>query len=445
MRYCDSERVTDGVIAAHWGINHASIFQTEAYNFLMKIPPQLTSLPAAHMDGHIHELVAMLFWRDGVYSPIMLLVELGALRYNDYLDWRCGARASLDDALLCPRQHTLNALYQGATAAQNLGLRERIELRPGATGAEYTAFGTDVELMTLAYAVHERPTSSDGQLDLFLDAGVTPLLHTISDALLRHDEPRASDLVTALLSKHPDYPAAELIELAGAQSASINARDPQQALTRLLSQTTPAARGVLGHRAGEYLSHFWRALIPLFSGARFDPAQPCHHATWLHEQLYDWPAVLDALAEEGGNVNGHPVLLARRAQAQFHVRNRGGAIRDWITMCWCWPDHAATLLNGGALADHTLALRWRTFRDLDTDAGEDPRWFPAWLLCVEPALRHVTANIELDGNLLPQRAFAVLQTLVCDERGSSTVATETRANLRDYAPWVLAWYLEQKE
>lgn len=82
----------------------------------------------------------------------------------------------------------------------------------------------------------------------------------------------------------------------------------------------------------------------------------------------------------------HPRLVLIHAEACRRALDHAAARCDWFGLCWQHPEAAAKALNARDLPDYALAGQWLRFCELDPPL--DVVDFPAWLLCIEPGLRH---------------------------------------------------------
>jgi len=396
-------------------------------------------------------LAELLFQRDGGYEPWALLMEVGALTLEQHLRWRNGNIDVLEPLLAMPTPLILRLLREADDWARQLGLG--VELVSRVTSkksgdlcrALQQGKARDEELFFTCYGARQIET---GQLDLFLDAGATPIINDLRHRFLDHNIGTVTVLCARLRKDYPRHPSLANIEiLCAALTDSFDVCiEPCERLTVLIEQITPAATQFFGHRAREFLGPFWLKLLPHFAGADFDAHKPHAHASWLHEQLGDWPGVFAATEPDRFDLYNEPSLLARRALALYKMRRTADANVMWCQLCWLDDECANELFQSADFPDGTLQSVWHDFLDLDSDLGGEPAWFPTWLLCVQPGLRFAfdATPILRNPEGRAQLAFAILHALITSEKASpNSVSAELRATLKQHAPEILHWYLSK--
>lgn len=397
-------------------------------------------------------LADLLFQRDGGYAPWTMLIEVGALTLEQHLRWRSGAIEVLESVLAMPAPLVLRLLREADNWARQLGLG--VEHVPRVTSttsgdlcrALQQGNARDEALFFTCYGARQIEM---GQLDLFIDAGPTPIINDLRQRLLDRNIKSVVVLCARLRKDYPQHPSLENIEIlstALADSFDITA-EPRHVLTALIEQTTPAATQFFGHRAREFLGPFWLNLLPHFANADFDANEPQAHASWLHEQLGDWPGVLAATEPDRSDLYNEPPLLTRRALALYKTRRTADANVMWCQLCWLDGECANELFQSADFPDTTLQRIWHDFLDLDSDLAGNPAWFPCWLLCTQPGLRSAFDDTPVLRNPegRAQRAFAMLHALVtCEKIAANTVSAERRATLKSLAQEVFDWYLVKR-
>lgn len=393
-------------------------------------------------------LAELLFQRDGGYAPWALLIEVGALTLEQHLRWRDGEIAVLESLLALPTPLVLRLVREADDWARQLGLGVERVPRVASTKsgdlcrALQQGNPSDEELFFTCYGARQIET---GQLDLFIDAGATPIINDLRPRLLERNIKNVTALCARLRKDYPQHPSLASIEiLSAALTHSFDAAAPREMLTALVEQITPAATQFFGHRAREFLGPFWLKLLPHFAGVAFDANEPHAHASWLYEQLGDWPGVLASTEPDRSDLLNEPQLLTRRALALYRTRRTADANVMWCQLCWLDGEYANELFQSDGFPDSTLQRIWHDFLDLDSDLAGNPAWFPAWLLCAQPGLRFAFDDepILREPEGRAQLAFATLHALIsCEKAAPNIVSAELRATLKKHAPEVLDWYL----
>lgn len=394
-------------------------------------------------------IAEQLILRDGVLLPHALLVEQGALEYVDYLRWQQGALPTLDIALRLPLRDTLIILREASARAQQLGLvaKPLPRLTVGEQQLPLRALGDGIaEEENLFFTAHVREPLRGEQLDLFLDAGATPIINALRDAIWLHQREESTPLLALLKTEQPHHPLlpdlAELTEAVNSPRPDDHA--PWNALERLAHVTLPAAQRLFDARARDFLAPLWIPWIARCTSRRFDPALPHSHLSWLYAQLGEWRKVINTIDAELKD-HADPVLLHRQAEAQSRLREHGPATALWCQIGWRWPEFLRKRLNADNFPDPALREAWLDFQRIDSDHADEADWFPAWLLCRDPGLRRVVSQVDKIHARPACAAFGLIAALMAEEqRSPSHIAADLREQLRRTSPDALRWYLDMR-
>jgi hypothetical protein len=365
----------------------------------------------------VRSAVDRLLLEQGEYQPLELLLQLGRLPYRRYEGWRQGDPGCLEDALAGDRTRVAEALAAAAQWAVTLALKaEPLTYHGwGSRAGQALCLSRDPALERLLATGYRKPQRDSGQLDLFLDAGPTPRLNALMEALVQRRPEAARQALEALARHHPQHPrlpAGEaLCDALDHLAAAGPPADPQSEVMGLDGRLAPDAQALLGGRARDFLAPFRRRLADAMDPRAWDPERGEVHPSRLYAQCLDWEAaqasVLATPAWED-----RPALVASLAEARYRLGARPAALALWFRLCWEVPEVAEALLADPAFPDPALQAAWNAFRDLDLEPGPDLPWLPAWLLLREP---HLTLDLDVDAvpdRPGPTRAFRLLHALL---------------------------------
>ena len=349
----------------------------------------------------------------GSYSPLVMLLDTGRLARDGYDAWRRGEQGTLDDALTEGVEATRRLVGQLDQWA-----RTRVDLTP----AGHPLVGTDeiagkaliasanTELDTLLrteFRAAERPR----QDDIFLHAQETPARHELTEALLRHDIANVNRMLSRLEKIDPPHPALENGRqlMAALRTRPPSNREEALARLRLMSQRwVPAANALLRDHAFGFMQKFWLDLGQALSGWAFDAQHPTRHASWAYGRAGDWERAQQAIVQERDHAN-QPILMARLAEAEWHLDHRDRALQHHFTLCWSDPGYFEEVVAGPDFPNRSLQETWFEARDDDLDPPVSPPWFPAWTVAGRP---QVAARLRpRQGNTDAERAYDLLLTL----------------------------------
>ena len=324
----------------------------------------------------------------GAYSPLALLLETGRLAQDDYDAWCRGEQGTLDAALTEGVEATRRLVEQLDQWA-----RTRVDLTP----AEFSLVGTGEiagkELIASANAEFDallrtefRAAEHPCQDDIFLQAQGTPASRELTEALLTRDIAKVELLLSRLEKIDPPHSALENgRELMAALLAdSPSNREEALARLRLLSHRwVPAANAVLRDHAFGFMQKFWLDVGNALSGWAFDTEHPTRHASWAYGRAGDWERAKQAIVQECDHTN-QPILMARLAEAEWHLDHRDHALHHHFTLCWSDPGYFEEVIARPDFPNRALRETWFEARDDDLDPPISPPWFPAWTVIHTP-------------------------------------------------------------
>ncbi|MDJ0893154.1 MAG: hypothetical protein QNK18_18415 [Gammaproteobacteria bacterium] len=400
-------------------------------------------------DKRIQAAVDRLVMEQGSYAPLELCLYMGRLPYARYEAWRSGELDVLEDGLAGNVERGLEELQTAADWAAHLGLVARQEEYRGwgVNAGRVLRFSRSPDGDRLYRTQYLRDTEQEPQMDLFLDSGATPLLKTLTDALVAHRRTAAESCLHDLLGRYPEHrlrPAAEqLCDALAHLESRATLPDPLVELSFLEGRLAPMAAELLGsRRARDFLAPFWKRLARLLEGWPFDPRQDHAHASWAYAKCLDWQAVHDTVTVSDGAL-GQPILLGRLAEACWRLDRRIDAITHWCRLSWTAPDYASVLFNAPEFPDSALKGAWERFQDLELEP--EPVWFPAWLLLKEKGLARALPPDLASDTSAPERSVRILRQLVADSSIAHEEQMTLRRALQAEHPGMLQLFLNWKE
>lgn len=359
--------------------------------------------------GKVDDLIAS----RGAYSPLELLLDSGRLARDGYDAWRRGERQTLDAALTEGVQATRRLVEQLDRWA-----RARADLTPA--GHPLVGIGEIAGRDLLASADGQldvllrtefRAAERSRQGDIFLDTQETRARHELTGALLIHDIDKVKCALSRLEKIDPQHSTLkdgrEL--MVALRAGSPSNREETLARLRLMSHRwTPAADAVLGDRAFSFLQKFWLDVGQALSGWAFDAEHPTRHASLAYGRAGDWERAKRAIVEERDHAD-QPILMARLAEAEWHLDHRDEALHHYFALCWRDPGYFEEVIAGPDFANGPLRKAWFEARDDDLDPPISPPWFPAWTVIHSP--QSADRLRARHGDSDPERAYDLLLAL----------------------------------
>jgi hypothetical protein len=288
------------------------------------------------------------------------------------------------------------------------------------------------------------------QLDLFDHSADVMLRNEALEALQRGDHAAALAARQRLASEQPGDPALAPLEAmidalrraeAGAALPLMNHETLAQAHAELSGAVAVAARAMLGEAAAsDWLRARWAALARRAAALPFAAGRDEHAAAlWL---LAGDAAAAEAAVTGIASWRRIPAPLAWMSEARHRLQGLDASWPLLAELAWLAPRRFAALLP--ALHDTALSRLWRAFEDSFEDAGTErgAAWFPAWLLCVKPALAAVLSLAEAGQHRAPEQALRLLVQLIgLEHQGRQRDLVEGRRRLRDLHPGLFAEYM----
>ena len=396
-------------------------------------------------DPHVQAAVQQLVMEHGEYSPLELLLATNRLGYEDYRAWREGRIGNLDAALAGGPRDVRAWLEEARSWAEALGLDPEPTVHHGweENAGTVLAASADPPLNALLGTRLRRIRAHD-QLDLFIDSARTAAVNALLDALAARDAGQAGKALERLLGIDRDH---EQRFHAAALIAALETPPPAGAdqglerLDRMEREWVPAASALLGaRRRRDVLAPLWRDIGRSLDPVPFDRNHPERHASRAYREGLDWERVRRSVLAVP-DCEREPVLLARRAEAEWRLRNRAQAVGSWFALCRLAPEEFERLIEAPDFPDRALRTAWREAREQDFEPALTPAWFPAWMLLEEPGLAGVLPPRHADD--APSRAFDAVAALLAhpdlDERG-----IELRRAVQAVHPGLLERYLAKR-
>lgn len=289
-----------------------------------------------------------------------------------------------------------------------------------------------------------------GQLDLFVDSGMTLFANDAVDALLRRDPQGAEDSLRNLEAEAPGYgtlgPLRTLCRaLREWPWPASNPVEVAAAALRLETEVEPAAVAVLGGKLMDFMDPFWRELARGAEPHGYDPALPQAFSAGLYLRGHDLGAAVKA-AESIPSHEGNPDALHWLALARHGMEGLEACRPSLLKLALLAPERLAPLLT--ELGDPVLQKDWKAFlADFGgLDGGEGTTaWFPAWYVLVHPAIPVLSDSAALPMTPAAQ-GLAVMERLnALEGLGPGPELVAARSRLRDLAPELFALYMERHE
>lgn len=278
------------------------------------------------------------------------------------------------------------------------------------------------------------------QLDIFLDTRDVMLRNDLVAAIERCDVD-ATRVCAARLDA--EFPGDHLLVPARllADALEDDARDVGAVPSDPL---LAAAQAVLGARAARtWLAPLWRAAARHRAQLPWHSAQSQDHAAPLWLAAGDWPQAVSSV----GSIPSWrriPEPLTWMTEARYR---QDGLDPIWpllAELAWLSPRRLHDLFV--KLAD-PLIIRMRRRFDAEIDLADagphgELRWFPAWLLCAQPALAPLLAQAEAGQGSAPEQGLRLMvQLLLLEHQGRQHDLAARRKTLRELEPALFQAYM----
>ena len=349
----------------------------------------------------------------GAYSPLELLLDTGRLAQDGYDAWRRGELGTLDAAFtegVHATRRLVDQLDQWARARPDLIPAGHPLVGTGEIAGKELLASANAQLDTLL-RTEFRAAEHPRQDDIFLHARETSARHALTEALLMRDIAEVRRALSRLEKIDPKHSALENgRELMAALLAGPPwNREEALARLRLLSHRwVPAADAVLRDHAFGFLQKFWLDLGAALSGWSFDRKHPTRHASWAYGRARDWERAKRAIVQQRDHAN-QPILMARLAEAEWHLDRRDHALHHYFALCWSDPGYFEEVIANPDFANQPLRKAWFEARDDDLDPPISPPWFPAWTVVRAPQIGGRLRPRHGDSD--PERAYDLLLAL----------------------------------
>ncbi|HYN78353.1 MAG TPA: hypothetical protein VES73_11235 [Lamprocystis sp. (in: g-proteobacteria)] len=367
-----------------------------------------------HSTRDLAVLVDRLILEQGRLEPLELLMACDYLAYADYEAWRLGQVPDLEGALRVPADQAAAVLGWASrfALAQRL-VEEPLEHRAWGSSDQTLLVGPHAELSHACLRAFAPPADRI-QLDLFQDSQFQVLEEAVRAALTGrriHAAHAALTRLMALDQHHPRLPR----YLRLMQTVEDLPALPVAERLDTLEAMEPEARDLLGHRARDLLAPLWAALAEDLAGRPFDPAAPGLHGGFAWARAGRHPEARQALESDADWQRSPPLLIAH-AQACCRMADVAAARRDWVQLCWQYPNEAVQALSAKDSLDPQIHRLWRQFGDTDLDL-ETPD-FPAWLLLADPGSAAAVPPDQAPSGPVGE-AYRLLHQLVAGQGGIS--------------------------
>ncbi len=380
----------------------------------------------------ITRVVDEILLEHGEYTPMELLLRIGALTMADQDRWRVGDLASVLRGPL-PTIHI--QLAAAAEHCRALGLQPENTL----PGPDVSARGSEAMEPALTHLLETayRPRADRDQLDLFLDSRAIHAEQSLREALVFRDHDLATQRLARFKALSPEHLLAEDYErlvITLPTPATIASDAAAERLEFVRQHLEPSAQRLLGPHARSHLTPWWTALADALGGRPFDAARPELHESFVAGRAGDWERVRTALLTDPLHTE-HADLVVRLLQAACILRDIPLAFDCVRILCWDHPQAAGEALATSAL----FSAPYRDFLKLPwTFTVED---FPVW-----HALARQQALPEQEAGHPQQPLIAAVNALIHGAGRDAGGATEiaARRTLKTLHPELLEWYLGER-
>lgn len=404
------------------------------------------------MNKIICQQVDKLLLEQGEFIPLEWLLDERRLAYQDYEDWRKGARETLDDALFGDPEQIRQQLEQAQTYLQKRGLQattlKYTAWGEGASAARGLRFSGNAALNAQFHECYRNPRDQP-QMDMFTDAPATTLINGIIHALAERDVSEAGRQLQRLLEIEPGHPRlGELERLVEAAEKLDSPVEGVEEESRYLRETLgPLAESLMGKNSRNLLVPLWRRLSMAARNYAWQSTRPELHLSYSAIQAMDWQEARESVEREDA-WRSQLILLQRHARACDHLHDKVAALGSWFELCWRFPDQCDVLETS---ADHELRQQWMEFQDLDPELPVQN--FPAWLLLSRPGLCGLLPEPDrqlMEGEASGPFSYGLMYRLQASRRNDSVAGDDgeddqlaLRVELKRNAPELLHYFLEQ--
>ena len=395
--------------------------------------------PFAEAQPAVQRLLA----EHGCCALLELLLAVNWLDYEDYLAWRRGERATLDDSLHRAPSGVEGLVKHMEQWGRELDLQAQGVVLYGIeenAGAQLRA-SADPRLDEFLRTEFQ-PASGRSQLDLFLDTAEAAACADVAAAIAGRDADAAQARLERLLAINPRHwavaDARTLIE--ALRASAPGEADAAAWLDAMERSWRPAACALLHGEARDFLTPMWRALGAALESLPFDFGQPTRHPAWAYLNGLDWGNARRAVLATA-DYEDQPALLGWLAEAEWKLRDAKAAYARWFALCWRSPDHFEALIDHAGFPDAMLKQAWLDGRDAALDPEITPGWFPAWVAATKPVLARTFARCG--GGSDGERAFDAMVGIVVANNDREEM--DSRSRLRDLHPGLLSAFLEGVE
>jgi hypothetical protein len=348
------------------------------------------------------------------FSPIEWLIDEGRLMYSDYEQWRNGESPNLESLLLGDINKITQQLQIAQAHALTLGMKkESITFDSWKTRHHHTPQHTTTALtISLSPKLHQLLScqfvrADEGpQLDLFFDNPVVFIENGLRQALASRDLTHAHRLMNKLSEQDPNHKHLNAFENLLAYAEHIS--DPLPADLTVITEEMagleeviePLTKRCLQGHMKDYLVPAWRRLACSLKDTPFNEHAPKLHASYAWKNALNWLEVKKQITLIPDHLT-HYVLCERLALAEYCLQQREQSALLWCHLFWLDAKQAQARII--TQADHSLIEAWHDFIDHNDEI--DARWFPAWLLLVEPGLahHHLSENSASENNVSKSR------------------------------------------
>jgi len=324
------------------------------------------------------DVVDRLLLEKGVYLPADLLMELGYMSLQEYLDW-----------ILTPDRDYLERVNRLPIdeVHEKLAIANAYAEVKTAPAKEYSPFlhsgksfcrdrECDRQLYRVIFFANEDHPSDDEICFYVPDIKIKFLLAS----WLLHPGGQGTELFDEFKQKHSKYPWIKELHLLSEARRKLHdpvVQNPKIEIECIENTLAPIARKVFGKNAEKFLSPMWKRLSDFFNGKVFDPKMPKMHKSFTDAQAGDWQGTKESI-EHGKDWKSQPELLLRWAIACHHSCKKQDASNGWCELFWRFPSDAAQAMNAVKIPDPTLVSLWKKFEDFDDEMNAQD--FPAFIM-----------------------------------------------------------------
>ncbi len=382
-------------------------------------------------DSSVVNLVDLLLFEEGVFSPLNWLLREAYIDYKTYQSWRLGDIAYLEDHFSKTSQALLSLLGQAYQYAQSQNCEASTQHYASKTGQQLYFSRTPAN--DIIFRTVFEPPQDQIQMDLFFDSALICTEFDLKKAIINkqaNEIPRLlSQLKQSNLEKFQHF-----LHLINLEKKVLQSDLNSDKKIKCLQKTTVLAFEVFGRQTHEFITPLWHKVSTEIDGQVFNAKHPDIHLSYTASKGFLWPKVISSIEIEN-NWNKKPLLLFRYAEACFKLDKEQHGIATWFKLFILFPEEAEKLVKQSC--NRILFIDWQSFCELEPELSTS--LFPAWLVMNKAALTKNTALFEI-------KECDILQLIIALLINGNTEINDTvisqRAELQERSPSLFGYYMQ---